>query len=381
MRCHAEISGQLADPVSMHGVMMKNKSLTCRACHGDHRGPDAVLTNMTAGTFPHDATGYSLASHRKRSAGLAFTCSDCHGADVTRFDPAVCSTCHAQIDGAFFAAHTQAYGADCRGCHDGLETISKNFDHSRVAFKLEGKHQGLVCESCHLNVRTSADFKSLSTDCGVCHLKDDAHNGEFGKDCGDCHKAAAWKPATFDHNLSVFKLEGKHAEAKCTDCHINKLFKGTSSACFSCHQKDDEHVGKFGQDCSACHSTQAWEPATFDHNLSAFKLDGAHTNVVCEKCHINSVFKGTPQECSDCHVDPAFHQGLFKGQACSACHDTNKWYPAKFNLAHPEPTDGGEAGSGITHGRATCRDCHTTNLMAATCTNCHDNNSPGDGGD
>jgi hypothetical protein len=102
--------------------------------------------------------------------------------------------------------------------------------------------------------------------------------------------------------------------------------------------------------------------------------------VVCEKCHINSVFKGTPQECSGCHADPAFHQGLFKGQACSTCHNTTKWFPAKFNLAHPEPTDGGEAGSGITHGRATCRDCHTVNLMAATCTNCHDNNSPGDGG-
>jgi hypothetical protein len=180
-----------------------------------------------------------------------------------------------------------------------LETISKNFDHSRVAFKLEGKHQGLVCESCHLNVRTSADFKSLSTDCGVCHLKDDAHNGEFGKDCGDCHKAAAWKPATFDHNLS------------------------------------------------------------------AFKLDGKHINVACDQCHINNVFKGTATDCAACHVDPDYHAGMFPGQACSACHSTAAWQPAPYNGPHTFPINHGEKNN-------TCADCHQPTLRQWTCYTCHD---------
>jgi hypothetical protein len=376
MGCHADITKQLSDPASMHGVMLKNSPLACRACHSDHRGPEAALTNMTTGSFPHAATGYALTSHKRRVDGLAFTCTDCHGQDVTRFDPAVCGDCHLKLDSAFLTTHDQSYGTGCRGCHDGVETISKNFDHSRAAFKIEGRHRGLVCEKCHLNAHTAADFKARLAGCGDCHSQDDAHEGQFGLECGTCHSPAGWEPASFDHNRSAFPLEGKHAEAKCADCHINKVFKGTSTACYACHQKDDEHAGKFGQDCGACHKPAGWKPATFDHNLSAFKLTGAHVSVACEKCHVNNVFKGTSQVCSGCHADPAFHLGLFKAQECSTCHNTGAWSPAIFNLAHPEPATG-EGGSGINHGGAACRDCHTTNLMAATCTKCHDNNSPG----
>ena len=371
MRCHTDISTQIAKPSSIHGAMMANNNLACRSCHPDHRGATASLTNMIGGNFPHDSTGYSLKSHRLTKAGLAFTCQDCHTQEITHFDKAICTTCHQQINSAFMSSHTQAYGTDCRGCHDGLETISKNFDHSQSVFKLEGRHQGLTCEKCHTNARTAVNFKSQPADCAACHLKNDEHKGRFGKDCAACHKPAGWKPSTFDHNLFNFKLEGKHAQVECTECHVNNVFKGTPTACYACHQKDDHHDGKFGQDCSACHSTKAWKPATFDHNLSAFKLTGGHANVACEKCHINNVFKGTSQECSGCHANPAFHSGLFKGTACSNCHNTASWSQAKFNLPHPEP--------GVDHGGASCRDCHTVNLMTATCTKCHGNNVPGGG--
>jgi hypothetical protein len=333
---------------------------------------------MQTGNFPHEKTGYSLNSHARRSDGQRFACSDCHGTDITQFDPAVCTACHQQLDKVFLTAHTLAYGTNCRGCHDGIETIGKKFDHNRAAFKLEGKHDGVTCDKCHLNAHLAADFKSTPTHCGDCHQKDDAHQGEFGKECGTCHRVAAWKPATFDHNLSAFKLEGKHAEVKCAGCHINDTFKGTPKTCFGCHQKEDEHKGQFGQDCGACHAPTDWDKVTFDHNLSAFKLDGAHANVACEKCHINQVFKGTPTACSGCHQDPAFHLGLFAGTACSQCHNTGGWSPALFNLAHPEPRVG-EGGSGVNHGGEGCRSCHTVNLKTATCTKCHDSNSPGGG--
>ena len=371
MHCHTDIAMQLKKPTSIHGAMFKNDPQTCRACHPDHRGNSASLTVMATGNFPHDSTGYSLNSHKLSKDGIAFTCQDCHAQDISKFDRAVCVTCHQQIESSFMTKHIQAYGADCRGCHDGIETISKKFDHSQVVFKLAGKHQTLTCEKCHLNAKKANDFKTLSTDCAGCHLKDDAHKGSFGKDCGACHQPAGWKPSTFNHSLLKFKLEGKHAQLKCTDCHINNVFKGTSSTCFACHQKDDHHNGKFGQDCSVCHSPQAWQPATFDHNTSTFKLTGGHANVTCEKCHANNVFKGTSSECSSCHANPDFHSGLFKGTACSNCHNTTAWSQAKFNLPHPEP--------GIDHGGASCRDCHTVNLMTATCTKCH-NGTPGGGG-
>jgi hypothetical protein len=267
---------------------------------------------MQSGNFPHDGTGYSLKSHQRRSDGQPFVCEDCHTTNISTFDPAICSSCHQQIDKVFLSGHINAYGNGCRGCHDGVESIGKKFDHSATPFKLEAKHAGLRCDQCHANARTAADFKSTPTACSACHLKDDAHAGKFGNDCGACHKPSGWKPATFDHNLA------------------------------------------------------------------AFKLDGAHASVECQKCHINNVFKGTPQECSACHKDPSFHSGLFAGQSCSSCHNTTSWSPAKFNLAHPEPR-GGEGGSGINHGGASCRDCHTVNLMSATCNKCHDSNNPGGG--
>jgi hypothetical protein len=230
---------------------------------------------------------------------------------------------------------------------------------------LEGKHVGLSCSKCHLDAHRVADFKSTPAKCGDCHQKDDAHQGEFGSECGTCHKATAWEPATFDHNLSAFKLEGKHAEAKCADCHLNNVFKGTPSTCFACHQQDDEHNGKFGQDCAACHNTSDWEEATFDHNLSAFKLDGAHINVACEKCHLNNVFKGTPIECSGCHQDPTYHLGMFPGQACSTCHTTSAWQSARYDGPHTFPMDHGEKNN-------LCVDCHQPTLTQWTCYTCHE---------
>ena len=371
MICHTDISTQLKKPTSIHGAMMNGGSQSCRTCHPEHRGATASSTIMTGGNFPHDSTGYSLKSHQTRKDGLAFTCADCHSADTYKFQPATCTTCHQITEAAFMTAHIQAYGNACLGCHDGLGTISKNFDHSRVTFKLQGKHQALVCEKCHLNAQSTADFKTLSSACSGCHLKDDAHKGGFGKDCGVCHQTSGWKPSTFNHGLLQFKLEGKHAQVKCTDCHANNVFKGTPTNCYACHQKNDHHDGKFGQDCSVCHSTQGWKPATFDHNASAFKLTGGHASVACEKCHVNNVFKGTSQVCSSCHADPAFHTGLFKGMACSNCHNTATWSQAKFNLPHPEP--------GVNHGGASCQDCHTVNLLTATCTKCHGSNTPGGG--
>ena len=363
MSCHTDVSTQLADPTSIHGAMMNRNSLTCRACHLEHRGQSASLTSLQVGKFPHDATGYSLNSHPQRSDGLAFTCSDCHGTDITRFEQAVCISCHTKIDSAFVDLHTQAYGNECRRCHDGLETLNKNFNHNLVAFKLEGKHQDLVCEKCHQNARMVADFKSAATDCATCHLKDDVHNGQLGQECAACHTSQAWSPATFDHNLSDFKLVGKHAEVTCVDCHQNKIFKGTPTACFACHEKDDTHAGSLGKDCSTCHSTKDWTGAAFDHSLSNFKLTGSHTSVLCEKCHINNVLKGTPSDCFACHQKDDAHKGSF-GEKCDVCHATQAWKPADFDhsLAAFKLTG--------SHTEVLCETCHVNNVFKGTPSNC-----------
>jgi len=320
--------------------------------------------------------GFSLNGHPLTAARVPFTCDDCHHGDITTFVPDSCDTCHRQINVSFTQAHLLSFGADCLACHDGVDRYGNDFDHARFEFRLSGKHGEVICSQCHLDARTSADLQSTPQDCFSCHRKDEPHEGRFGLDCSQCHTADGWSPAKFDHNLSVFRLEGKHSEAACESCHLNRQFKGTPIDCFSCHQQDDEHNGQFGTDCSACHNPSSWEDADFDHNRSNFPLTGAHAGVACERCHSSGQFAGLSTSCAGCHDDPAFHTGMF-GLDCAQCHTTDNWFAA-YNGPHPGIAD--EGGRGVNHGGGSCRDCHTQTLHAATCTKCHDSNNPGDGG-
>jgi hypothetical protein len=335
---------------------------------------------MDEAEFPHDSLGFSLAGHKRNAQNQPFTCKDCHVNDITTFAPDTCQNCHTQINLPFTKAHVLGFGSNCLACHDGVDRYGDDFNHKNFTFQLTGKHVDVICSNCHLNARTIADLQSAPQDCFSCHKKDDAHKGQFGNDCAACHSSNGWTPANFDHNLSAFKLEGQHANVKCEQCHINNVFKGTPTDCFSCHQKDAEHNGQFGTDCAACHTPDDWDNATFDHNRSNFPLTGGHTNLDCTRCHANGQFKGTPTTCVSCHADPAFHAGAF-GTDCASCHNASNWNQASFNLSHSEPTNGGEGGGGITHGGATCRQCHPSSVREATCTACHDSNNPGDGGD
>ena len=372
--CHTDIAIQMREATSMHGVMLNdNPDLSCRHCHPEHRGPDAPLTEMTDAVFPHEAVGFSLGGHQFTVAGDAFTCDDCHGNDVSRFDPQVCDTCHRQMDVALMDSHTASFGAICLDCHDGVDSLVSGFNHSRYPFKLTGKHDGLECAKCHTNARRPGDFEAVLQDCYSCHKQDDEHNGNYGTDCGLCHSPDGWKPARFDHSLSAFKLIGEHAEVRCDECHLNAVYKGTPSDCYSCHKQDDEHNGRFGTDCGACHQPIKWEDATFDHNKSNFPLTAGHTNVPCEKCHATGQFAGLSTNCSSCHNDPTYHAGMF-GLDCAACHTTQNWF-ARYNGSHPGIAD--EGGRGVNHGGTSCRTCHTQTLRAATCTACHNGNNPG----
>ncbi len=443
--CHTNIGQQLTDASTLHGALYAsgNGGLTCRACHTEHNGPDAALTVMSPQTFPHEVVGFSLRAHAQMTNGRAFTCSDCHGEDITTFDKAVCETCHRDLDAAFVQGHTLEFGHDCLACHDGVETYGRQFDHNQAAFPLEGKHAQSACASCHKGARRIDDFRSLGTECADCHLKDDAHDGQFGVNCAVCHTPATWDDATFDHNLTNFPLEGKHADVECESCHQNGQFKGLDTACAACHLKDDAHDGRFGTTCETCHTPAAWDQATFDHSLTNFPLEGKHTNLECRACHQADTFKGLDTACEACHLKDDAHDGQFGtecgachtpaawdqatfdhsksgfpldgaharvdckqchtsgyqgtssqcvschadpqfhagafGTDCASCHDTRAWTPARFTLSHPQPAVG-EGGNGIRHGNTTCRTCHPSTVRQYTCLACHSNNQGGEGG-
>lgn len=375
--CHVDIASQMKEAASMHGTMLHdNPELGCRHCHPEHGGADAVLTEMTDAAFPHELVGFSLNGHSLTAANEPFTCHDCHTDDISSLDPNTCDSCHRQLDVSFMTAHTLSFGTACLECHDGVDRFGKNFDHDVYPFKLKGKHIGLSCAHCHFTARGYGDFQVTLQDCYSCHQKDEPHDGRYGFSCVDCHTENGWTPASFDHNLSAFKLEGEHQEAACESCHQNNVFAGTPADCYSCHRQDDEHNGQYGTDCAACHNPSDWENADFDHNRSNFPLTGGHARVECQRCHSGGQFKGLSTSCASCHGDPAYHAGLF-GFDCAACHTVENW-SARYRGHHPGIAD--EGGSGVNHGGASCRECHTKTLHTATCLGCHDSNNPDDDG-
>jgi len=402
--CHSEHNGATASlthlnvanfphdrlpfTLAAHQTTKGNLPFVCADCHGDnlttfdqakcvtcHRGYQDQFVTQHLADFGenclacHDgADRYSGFDHNQLKFTLAgkhseVTCGECHanvraGADFKSASPA-CIDCHRKDDAQ---AHKGEFGTDCALCHTSDNWDRAKFDHNQATFKLEGKHVTVECTECHIN----SVFKGTPQTCVSCHAKKDKHTGAFGTDCAQCHTASDWKDAKFDHNQAAFKLEGKHVAVECAKCHINNVFKGTPLACVSCHQADDAraHQGVYGTDCAQCHNAGDWKDAKFDHNLAAFKLTGAHVTVVCAKCHINGVYKGTPQTCVGCHAEPQEHLGQF-GLDCAQCHSTSTWDDATFD--HAFPLDHGESG------KVACKTCHvTTDYKQYTCYGCHE---------
>lgn len=343
LECHTNIASQMRDIAQLHGIIVqKFPNSACRDCHQDHRGATASLTDLGGNAFPHEALGFSLNKHRQMRNGDPISCEDCHAGDVATFASDSCQACHSDLDISFAQAHLLLFGSDCAACHDGADRFS-DFDHNAHTFKLEGGHANVDCAGCHLNARSVADLQSAPQDCYSCHSQEDEHDGGYGSECGICHNPSAWEDATFDHNLSAFKLEGRHAEVVCEKCHVNNVYKGTPKDCYSCHRQDDEHNGQYETQCEVCHTPSGWQDASFDHERFA-----------------------ASNECAACHAEPREHAGQF-GADCAVCHSTNAWEPASYNGPHTFPMDHEGAGG-------KCQTCHPNSLTAYTCYGCHEHN-------
>lgn len=326
INCHTDIQRELAEPSSLHGIL---QATDCRECHTEHRGEQGYLTQIARLEIDHNRFGFSLAAHPNRSDGQPFACADCHTASLARFEPTQCESCHRIEEERFTTLHISEFGAECRACHDGTDNFSKErFDHNQLTYPLLGKHADVRCVDCHVGVRSLASFKDAPTDCVGCHQQDNPHPANFGIDCASCHNTEGWDTEIFDHNLSVFKLTGKHTQVPCKQCHINDVYRGTPTTCASCHQKDDVHRGLFGTECQLCHTPDTWLRGPFEHT---FPLDhGGLGPIACATCHTNP---GNYQEytCYNCHnPDDIRRQHAFSEMMetnitdCARCHPTGK---------------------------------------------------------
>jgi hypothetical protein len=377
--------------------VFRNVSKQCSSCHADihHRQFGGNCQQC------HTVKGWRVAVQQTREhanrfpligAHAATACESCHksaAAGVFTGLSTDCAACHvADYNKAANPPHRSArIPLQCDQCHSMDTWQGAKFDHEAITgFGLTGGHARLNCNACHV----SGQFAGTATQCVACHSKDfnAAQNPNhvqagFPRDCSVCHNSAQWKGAVFDHAARTkFPLAGSHTQVQCNACHVAGRFAGTPQACEGCHldaftktTNPSHAASNFPRDCAQCHSSAQWKGAKFDHNLSRFRLTGAHVQTDCASCHVNGRFTGTAHACEGCHI-AAFEKATNPNHAvsgfpkdCTVCHTTTQWRGALFD--HSIQTKFPLTG---THTNTQCSQCHASGAFQGTpqsCDGCH----------
>ncbi len=310
-------------------------------------------------------------------------CNSCHVSKVFTEAGTRCADCHADF-------HKRQFGAQCESCHtvQGWRVNTRPIQDHWNRFPLLGAHAALACDSCHKGAAVG-QYVGLSTQCISCHAKDFQSNGVFNHaaaglpaTCENCHTVDRWQTTRFDHTrFANFALTGMHATLACNACHTGNRFAGVPTDCASCHLADftkttnPNHVAAgFPRDCATCHNTSTWLGATFNHNLTAFPLTGAHNNVNCLQCHTNGNYTNISTDCVSCHLkdyqstNAPNHAAASFPQSCQLCHTTTDWTSATFNHNTTRfPLTGA-------HAATACAQCHSSGqyaTLSTACNNCH----------
>ncbi|MCB0282532.1 MAG: hypothetical protein KDF60_08120, partial [Calditrichaeota bacterium] len=394
-------------------------NLDCESCHINEQGRQFV--NLSVECQSCHLTDYmNTLSPSHQKAQFDLNCQNCHLANVSTWDRAVfehsqtfpltgghagieCADCHTNGFGGTatdcYSCHRTEYEQSsepnhllfgfptvCENCHDGISWERSSFDHfAESGFALEGAHKTALCVDCHVNNQLSG----LERECFGCHVQDfnttedpDHVANNFDHNCESCHNQNAWEPADFDHNQTDFPLTGAHRTTLCADCHTDG-YTNTPADCWSCHENDfnttedpNHVVNNFDHACETCHSTNAWEPAEFDHNQTEFPLTGAHITANCADCHTQGYQVALALDCYSCHesdfnsTQEPNHQVNNFDHNCETCHSTSAWEPANFDHA---ATDFPLTGAHMT---TNCADCHVSGYtvqLPTDCWSCHDN--------
>ena len=192
---------------------------------------------------------------------------------------------------------------------DAQSSFTSAFDHYTTGYRLDGAHQYVDCESCHVY----GNFAGTPTQCWDCHrsaslvratVQPSTHITTSER-CDACHRTAAWVP--------IARIDHLETYGSCESCHDNRRAAG----------KPASHLPT-GNQCDNCHRTQAWVPAFFDHA-------GIDSN--CASCHNGTTATGKPADhipatniCEDCHNTMSFSpvarvDHLQVMGTCSSCHN------------------------------------------------------------
>jgi hypothetical protein len=406
LACHTEIQQMITGNHGYHFRVVKQQ---CIDCHKDHVGRNAATYRFDPKSFNHTETGYSLAGkHRELECVKCHNNNQIRDRDVQKLITdhphstylglrSACISCHAN-------PHEETQREKCAFCH--TETTWKKprpFDHSGTKYQLLGKHRTVECAKCHTALRADSTHGIKTfliadyAECNTCHKS--PHSEKISKQtCRSCHTEDGWNVATkktFNHDLTGYRLAGKHAAITCEKCHRREAGATFSSTfllkhrgCNDCHQ--DYHQGDFTKgyenNCSDCHTLERFSPSIYTlamHNKSRFRLTGGHLAIPCQMCHPKKGQKPAPfhfsdMRCESCHK--SVHDIKFDARrdtsACLGCHQTEAWKSVTF--------DHGTTKFALTgkHASTVCRDCHKPTMdrngrlfpfkgLQQACESCH----------
>lgn len=244
-----------------------------------------------------------------------------------------------------FASHAE-FEEECSRCHQPLEA-----------------DQGALCIKCHQTIQGQMLEKwgthgiiQRVQQCAACHSD---HQGE---DFDLTRSAYQY----FYHQATKFSLVRHQVDydttpIDCDACHNSQAnFSIELENCVTCHAQKDikfmsEHTQNFEFECLGCHDGQD-QMSGFDHQATAFPLEGRHSEATCRACHVQvlsaslmvdnpthmlEIFRETPNYCMACHKESDLHTGEFSAD-CQKCHTTQAWKPAFLDgiaFDHDEQTE------------------------------------------
>ena len=149
----------------------------CEQCHGDG--------SWKTTQFDHSRSRFALTGRH-----ITAPCKDCHETHRYKDAPKDCFSCHKNKD-----KHKEKFGMRCENCHNTRAWSVWEFDHDRRStYRLDGAHRKVACESCHKQPAPKGKNAALvGASCIACHTNEDAHDGQFGNRCEQCHVAESWK--------------------------------------------------------------------------------------------------------------------------------------------------------------------------------------------
>ncbi len=250
-KCH---KNKLTDPV---------RHSRCTDCHDDfHKGQLLTENVITDCKECHTTKGFhgssfSLERHNNtsfelRGSHMATPCFVCHKKENEWMFKGLgtkCADCHKDIHANELDAK---YYPDksCTSCHNEYRWSQITFEHHKTGYILEDSHKLVSCKKCHFKPvgenKFYQHFKSLDDNCTECHQ--DIHYGQFIPEkseivCLNCHQFKDWQPSKFDHNETLFPLDGKHLNVACNKCHKEEIldnkkyrvYKIKDFKCEDCH--------------------------------------------------------------------------------------------------------------------------------------------------